>query len=77
MSEKPRGLAAIFDTRSEFFRPLWVRLLVLAVSGGWAVVEFRNGEIIWGMIFGAFAAIGFHGFFIDPKRASANPPPDA
>ena len=38
MTDRPRGLAAFFDTRNEFFRPLWIRLLVMLAAAGWAVL---------------------------------------
>lgn len=76
MTDRPRGLAAFFDTRNEFFRPLWIRLLVMLAAAGWAVLEFTNGETFWGLAFGAFAAMSAYGFFFDPQRASAKPKPD-
>lgn len=75
MSERPRGLAALFDTRNEFFRPLWIRLLVMLAAAGWAIFEFTNGQTFWGVAFGAFAAMSAYGFFFDPQRASATPKP--
>lgn len=76
MNDRPRGLAAFFDTRNEFFRPLWIRLLVMLAAAGWAVFEFTNGETFWGLAFGGFAAMSAYGFFFDPQRASAKPKPD-
>ncbi len=76
MSERQSLLGALFDTRHEFFRPLWVRLLVLAIAGGWACVEIWRGDLLWAAIFGVFAGMGFYGFFIDPKRPSAQRPLD-
>ncbi len=76
MSGRQSPWGSMFDTRHEFFRPLWVRLLVLAVAGGWAGVEFWRGDLLWGVIFAVFAGMGFYGFFIDPKRPSAQPPPE-
>ena len=76
MTERPRGLGALLDTRNEFFRPLWIRLLVMLAAAGWAVFEFTNGQTFWGVAFGAFAAMSAYGFFFDPQRASAKPKPD-
>lgn len=76
MSERQGPWGALFDTRHEFFRPLWIRILVVVVAAGWAGVELWRGELLWGAIFAVFAGMGFYGFFIDPKRAAANPEPD-
>jgi hypothetical protein len=76
MSEKPLPWGALFDTRGEFFRPLWIRILVVAFAAGWAGFELWRGETFWATIFAAFAGVGFYGFFIDPKRAAAQPKPD-
>lgn len=76
MSENQRPWGAFLDTRGEFFRPLWIRVLVVAFATGWAGFEFWRGEAIWAMIFAGFAGVGFYGFFFDPKRAAAQPKPD-
>ena len=36
------------DTDHPMFRPLWVRLLVVAVCLGWAAFEFIDGSPFWG-----------------------------
>jgi len=76
MSERGTGLGAILDTRGEFFRPLWVRILVFAISAGWSAIEFSAGNSFWGVIAGGFAVIGGWGFFFDPQRAAARPKPN-
>jgi len=38
-----------------FFRPLWRRIVVVAVCLAWAAVEFASGAPFWGTL---FAGIG-------------------
>ena len=50
------------DTDHPVFRPLWVRVLIVALCAGWAVLEFVTGSPFWGVLFlglGAYAAWGF------------------
>ena len=50
------------DPDHPIFRPVWVRVLVVAVCLGWAVFEFVAGSPLWGMLFGAlgvYAAVVF------------------
>jgi hypothetical protein len=44
------------DPDHPFYRPLWVRLLIVGFTAGWTAVEFINGQEIWGYIFLALAA---------------------
>jgi len=64
----------LLDPDHPAFRPLWVRLLVVGLSGGWAVVEFVAGSVAWGMLFAAIAGYAAWKLFIrfDPPR-SADP----
>ncbi|HTO33869.1 MAG TPA: hypothetical protein VL202_22245 [Pararhizobium sp.] len=39
------------DPDHPFYRPLWVRLLIVISCSAWTAVEFYNGENTWGMIF--------------------------
>lgn len=66
----------LIDTDHPFFKPLWIRLVVIAVSSGWAMFEFLLGNWFWGALFAAFAALSVHGFFIAPrqKRPDHRPP---
>lgn len=61
------------DTDHPFFRPVWVRILVVAVCLGWAVLEFVTGAPFWGVIFGGLGAYAVWGFFFDfdPDRKGA------
>ncbi|MBP1861209.1 hypothetical protein [Rhizobium herbae] len=45
------------DPDHPFYRPLWIRLLIVAVCAIWTAVEFYvNLETTWGMIFLAVTA---------------------
>ena len=41
----------IIDPDHPFYRPLWVRLLIVGLCIGWTAVEYYNGEETWGIIF--------------------------
>ena len=56
------------DTDHPMLRPLWVRVLILAVCFGWAGVEFWSGSGMWAVLFLALGAYAFWGFFLDPGR---------
>ena len=45
----------MFDTSHPWFRPLWRRVSVCVVTGGWGLFEFSTGSIGWAMIFLALA----------------------
>jgi hypothetical protein len=66
------------DTDHPWFRPLWVRILVVAACAGWAIVEFVTGSPFWAVIFLGLGAYAGYGFFFDfhPGEAAAKPPPD-
>lgn len=60
----------MFDFSHPVFRPLWVRLLVVAVALGWALIEAVGGSPGWALIFGAIGAVAVWGLLItyDPDR---------
>lgn len=51
----------LIDPRHPFYRPLWRRVLIVAVPLGWAAVEVSAGAPFWGML---FAAIGFYALWV-------------
>ncbi|WP_210527849.1 hypothetical protein [Rubellimicrobium arenae] len=55
----------LFDFNHPFFRPLWIRVVIVVLCFGWAVVEFTTGGPMWGILFGAIGAAAFYGFFLD------------
>ncbi|WP_092689424.1 hypothetical protein [Tranquillimonas rosea] len=46
----------MFDTTHPWFRPLWVRIVLLAVTAGWGLVELSAGNAGWALLFLALAA---------------------
>ena len=62
----------LLDTDHPFFRPLWIRIAVVAVAAAWAAFEFWTGSPWWGGLFLVFAALSAWGFFVDfdPDRHS-------
>lgn len=55
----------LLDTNHAFFKPLWIRLLIIAVVAAWGTFEFWTGSPFWGVIFYGFASVSFYGFFIN------------
>lgn len=49
----------LIDADHPFYRPLWVRLVLVGICVGWTAVEFYNGQQTWGLIFLAVAAYAF------------------
>ena len=60
------------DPDHPMLRPLWARLLIVAVCLGWAAFEFVDGSPFWGMIFGALGVYAGYVFFFAPRDS---PPP--
>ena len=44
------------DPDHPFYKPLWIRLLIVAFCSLWTAFEFWQGENTWGMIFLAVSA---------------------
>ena len=54
----------LLDTDDPFFRPLWRRIAIVAVTAGWASFEFINNATGWGLLFSAISLYCIWGFFI-------------
>ena len=54
------------DTGHPMLRPLWVRILLVAISLGWAVFEFTGGSAAWGTLFLALGLYAAWAFFLAP-----------
>jgi hypothetical protein len=54
----------LFDLNDPFFRPLWIRVVIVLFSAGWGIFEFVAGAPTWGTLFCAISAYAFYGFFI-------------
>ena len=52
------------DTDHPMFRPLWVRVLIVAVCLAWALVEYRTGSELWAMLFLGLGVYAAYNFFI-------------
>ena len=61
----------LFNVQSRIFIPLWRRIALVAVTLGWAAVEFANGATLWALGFAAAGLWCAHQFFIafDPPPA--------
>lgn len=73
------------DTDHWMLRPLWVRVLIVALCVGWAAMEFGLlgflglpvGSPFWGVIFLALGVYAAYGFFFEARRAPGKGrPPD-
>ncbi len=57
-------MGRFLDLDHPFFRPLWIRVLIVAACLGWALVEFLAASPFWGVLFGAIGLYaGWHFFF--------------
>jgi len=57
----------LIEADHPFFRPLWVRVLIVLVCACWGAFELYTGQIFWALLFWAFAAMSVHAFFIAPR----------
>lgn len=53
-----------FDLDHPFFKPLWIRLLVVVSCLGWTAFEFVGGSPGWGIAFGAIGLYSAYRFFV-------------
>lgn len=51
-----RGNMQIIDPQHKFYRPLWVRVLVVLVCASWFAFELYLGPSFWLVIMGALTA---------------------
>lgn len=60
----------MLNIRHPAFRPLWRRLLIVGLAGGWAMFEFVMGNQLWALLFGAIAAYCAYEFLVvfDPAN---------
>jgi len=64
----------LLDFNNPFFKPLPLRVAVVAVCALWGVFEFVSGAPFWGVVFVGMAAIAFHGLFIsfEPREPTSD-----
>ena len=58
----------MFDFSHPFFRPLWRRVLIVAVALGWALFEAVTGNPAWAVVFGALGAVALWGLLVAYDR---------
>jgi hypothetical protein len=59
-------MAKFIDRDHPMLRPLWVRVLLVALCAGWAIFEFATGSAMWGVVFLALGGYAAWAFFLDP-----------
>lgn len=64
------------DPDHPFYRPLWVRLLLVGFCAAWTAVEFYQEQGFWGMIFLAMTAYAASVLLIFYKPTVDQPPAD-
>ncbi|AHF85145.1 membrane protein [Rhizobium leguminosarum bv. trifolii WSM1689] len=72
----------LIDPNHPAYRRLWVRVAIVAVCFGWAVVEFVTGDPFWGVLAGGAGAYSFYILFWTfkpqpPETAAVVTPDDA
>ena len=55
----------MFDLDHPVFKPLWLRVIIVAVAIGWASFELVSGSPFWAILFGALGTYAAYKFFID------------
>ena len=57
----------LIDPNHPFFRPLWVRVLTVAVPLGWAMFEASTGALAWAIMFGAAGLYALWALFLQGR----------
>ena len=47
-----------------FFAPLWRRVVIVALAGGWAIFELLGGSPFWAILFAGVTAVCIWQFFM-------------
>lgn len=55
----------MFDLQQPFFRPLWIRVIIVVVALGWAAVEGLVGSPGWAVLFAAAGLYAGYEFFLN------------
>lgn len=58
----------LIDPDHPFFRPLWVRLLTVALPLAWAGVEARTGAPGWALVFAAAGLYALAALFLMRRK---------
>lgn len=65
---KKASLLKLFDFHNPFFKPLWIRLLVVGAVLAWGAFEVSLGSWGWAALFWAMGGLAFWQFFISPPE---------
>jgi hypothetical protein len=57
-------MKGFFDLRDPFFKPLWRRLVVVAICLAWAAFEALTGSVNWAILFAAAGLWCAYQFFV-------------
>ena len=63
-----------FDLKHPSLKPLWVRVLAVVLSAGWAIAELFIGSPFWAIPFAVAALYMAYVFFLSPDRHYFNEP---
>lgn len=58
----------LIDPNHPFFRPLWVRVLTVALPLAWAGFEASSGAYAWAVMFGAAGLYALWALFLGRAR---------
>jgi len=65
----------LIDPQHPAYRPLWARILIVAVCFGWALVEITTGDPFWAVLSGGAGVYAAYMLFWTYKPQSAETPP--
>jgi hypothetical protein len=57
-------LEKLFDLDHPFFRPLWIRIAIVAACGLWTALEVAAGAAAWAVLFGGLGLYAAWRFFV-------------
>ncbi len=69
-------MGRFFDFNHPFYRPLWIRVLLVGFCLGWGLLEFVAGDVFWGVIFAGAGAFAFYGLFVNFNPRDPDDPQD-
>jgi hypothetical protein len=61
----------VFDLDHDFYRPLWIRLVITLGTIGWGLVEVATGNNFWAVLFIGIGVYSGYRFFVtfNPKSS--------
>lgn len=64
----------LIDPEHPFYKPLWVRIAIVAVCIVWAAFEFALGAPFWGVLFGGAGVYAGYVFFMHHRNGGGKGP---